>query len=405
MGEFSSPDSFDLLGLPEPLVATCREMGLERPTRIQAMAIPPALQGRDVKARAETGSGKTLAFGLPVLHRLNESSPRRSAPGNPVGALILAPTRELAIQIADILHQVNTTAARHLVGWQRLHVLAVHGGVSINPQMMAMRGGADVLVATPGRLLDLHRQNAVDFRSLRVLVLDEADRMLGLGFREELETIVGLLPRGRQTLLFSATFPAGLGALAQELLSDPVNVDLAPAETLTSIEQHVFVVEKHRKYALLAAIIEQKQLPQVLVFASAKRTADKIAEKLSRAGLAAAVFHADRTHAERQRVLEAFRDRRLQVLVATDLAARGIDIDDLPVVINFELPRSPNDYTHRIGRTGRAGKPGLALSLICSDEFQHFGVIEKRVKRRLPREQWAGFELREKPASDHGEAE
>jgi ATP-dependent RNA helicase RhlE len=271
--------------------------------------------------------------------------------------------------------------------------------------MMAMRGGADILVATPGRLLDLHRQNAVDFRSLRVLVLDEADRMLGLGFRDELEAIVGLLPRGRQTLLFSATFPAGLGALAHQLLNDPVIVDLAPAETLTSIEQHVYVVEKHRKYALLAALIEQKQLPQVLVFASAKRTADKIAEKLSRAGLTAAVFHADRTHAERQRVLDAFRDKRLRVLVATDLAARGIDIDELPVVVNFELPRSPNDYTHRIGRTGRAGKQGLALSLICSEEFQHFGVIEKRVKRRFPREQWAGFELREQAASNHGDVE
>lgn len=393
MGEIPCPDSFDMLGLPAPLVAACQQMGHTRPTAVQTLTIPSAMAGRDIKARAETGSGKTLAFGLPVLHRLNQASPARNGRGNPVGALILAPTRELAIQISQVLEQVNDAAAQHPDGWRRLSVLAVYGGVSINPQMMAMRGGVDVVVATPGRLLDLHRQNAVELSAVQALVLDEADRMLGLGFAEEIQAIIDLLPVTRQTLLFSATFPAGLGALLQSLLNDAIHVDLAPVDTLASIEQHVYVVEKHRKYSLLAALIEQKDLRQVLVFASAKRTADKIAEKLNRTGIAGSVFHADRSHAERQRVLTAFREKRLRVLVATDLAGRGIDIEELPVVINFELPRSPNDYTHRIGRTGRAGKPGLALSLICSDEYQHFGVIEKRLRRRFPREEWAGFEL------------
>jgi ATP-dependent RNA helicase RhlE len=309
-----------------------------------------------------------------------------------VAALVLAPTRELAIQIADVLGELS---AASLATDQnpRLKVLAVYGGVSVNPQMMAMRGGADILVATPGRLLDLHRQNAIELGALRTLVLDEADRMLGLGFHDELQQIMALLPPQRQNLLFSATFPAALEPLMRELLSDPVEIDLPAVDTLSLIEQHVFIVEHHRKYSLLAALIEQRELERVLVFASAKRTADKVAEKLNRAGVSAAVFHADRSHAERQRVLDAFKAKQLRVLVATDLAGRGIDIEDLPTVVNFELPRSPNDYTHRIGRTGRAGKAGLALTLIGSEEYQHFGVIEKRLKRKFPREQLPGFEV------------
>jgi ATP-dependent RNA helicase RhlE len=389
----SSPDSFDALGLPARLVTALQQIGHERPTRVQALAIPAAMAGRDLRARAETGSGKTLAFGLPLLHQLTEQPRGVSPRGNPVAALVLAPTRELAIQIAGVLDEVNTASSSDVRA--RLSVLAVYGGVSVNPQMMALRGGVDILVATPGRLLDLHRQNAVELSGLRVLVLDEADRMLGLGFHDELQEILALLPQRRQNLLFSATFPAALEPLMQAMLVDPVEIDLPPVDTLAMIEQHVYAVEKHRKYSLLTALIVERDLHQVLVFASAKRSADKVAEKLHRAGVTAEVFHADRSHAERQRVLDAFRSKRLRVLVATDLASRGIDIEDLPAVINFELPRSPNDYTHRIGRTGRAGKPGLALSLICSDEYQHFGVIEKRLKRKFPREQHPGFEVPE----------
>jgi superfamily II DNA/RNA helicase len=391
MSESSSPDSFEELGLSAPFVTALRQIGHERPTRVQALAIPAAMAGRDVRARAETGSGKTLAFGLPLLHQLTTLPRAFSQRGNPVATLVLAPTRELAIQIADVLSELSASA--NGAQGPRSKVLAVYGGVSVNPQMMAMRGGADVLVATPGRLLDLHRQNAVELGAVRVLVLDEADRMLGLGFHDELQEILALLPRKRQNLLFSATFPVALEPLMREMLANPVEIDLPPVDTLALIEQHVYIVEQHRKYSLLTALIEQRALDRVLVFASAKRTADKVAEKLNRAGVSAAVFHADRSHAERQRVLDAFKSKQLRVLVATDLAGRGIDIEDLPTVVNFELPRSPNDYTHRIGRTGRAGKAGLAISLISSDEYQHFGVIEKRLKRKFPREQLPGFEV------------
>lgn len=391
MGESSSAHSFEALGLQPELVAALQQSGHERPTPVQEAVIPAVIAGRDVKARAETGSGKTLAFGAPLLHQLATRPREPSRRGNPVAVLVLVPTRELAIQIGEVLTSLSTALA------VRPKVLAVYGGVSVNPQMMAMRGGADILVATPGRLLDLQRQNAVELGELRSLVLDEADRMLGLGFQDELQQIVALLPAQRQNLLFSATYPAALEPLTRGLLASalvpPLEVDLPPVDTVALIEQHVYVVEAARKHVLLAKLIQQRDLEQVLVFVNMKKMADRVAERLNRAGVTAHVFHADRSHAERQRVLGEFRAKRLRVLVATDLAARGIDIEDLPTVINFELPRSPNDYTHRIGRTGRAGNPGLALSLICSDEYHHFGVIEKRLKRRFPREQWPGFEL------------
>jgi superfamily II DNA/RNA helicase len=350
--------------------------------------IAAVLAGRDVLARAATGSGKTAAFGLPLLQRLLDEPQSRSMGGNPISVLVLAPTRELAMQIGDVLGGFSDALSAPI------RVKTVFGGVAINPQMMALRGGADILVATPGRLLDLQRQNAVKLSAVRALVLDEADRMLSLGFREELEQVLTRLPSRRQNLLFSATLPPDIAALTQSLLHDPLRVDVTQPSAEPEIEQHVYQVDRERKTGLLIKLLEAPEVRQVLVFVSMKKTADALLRSLQRAGMSAAMFHADRSQRERTHVLREFRDGHLRVLLATDLAARGIDIDDLPVVINYELPRSPNDYLHRIGRTGRAGRAGLAISLISASEEQHFRVIEKRIRRRLVREQFAGFEPR-----------
>jgi ATP-dependent RNA helicase RhlE len=373
-------ENFDTLGLSAQLLRAAELAGYSAATPVQAATIPAVLAGRDVRARAETGSGKTAAFGLPLLERLCERPRSHSARGNPVLVLILAPTRELVIQIAEVMGELARPLQPHI------KILSVYGGVSSNPQMMAMRGGTEILVATPGRLLDLHRQHAVELASLRALVLDEADRMLSLGFSDEVGEILALLPAERQSLLFSATFPPELNPLVLKLLNDPVEIDLAPVATSALIEQRVYTVAPERKSGLLIHLIKEHELRQVLVFVSAKKTGDALVGKLNRAQLHAAVFHGDKSQAERQRVLGEFRSGRLRVLIATDLAGRGIDIEDLPAVINFELPRSPNDYTHRIGRTGRAGKSGVAITLLSPAEYQHFGVIEKRIKQRLGRE-------------------
>ena len=397
MTDSPSPTSFGALGLNTALLRAVELAGYASPTPVQTAAIPAVLAGRDVRVRAQTGTGKTAAFGLPVLQRLCELRTREQESGhgaggrtrgNHVAVLVLVPTRELALQIAEVLASLAQPLAIPL------KVLAVFGGVSPNPQMMALRGGADILVATPGRLLDLHRQNAVALGSLKTLVLDEADRMLSLGFHDELSEILSLLPVRRQNLLFSATFPAALGTLTRALLHEPLDVDLAAETTVALIDQRAYAVDQERKTALLIHLIEQRDLHQVLVFVSAKKTGDAVASKLKRAGLQAAVFHGDKSQGERQRCLDDFKSGGLRVLIATDLAARGLDIEDLPTVINFELPRSPNDYTHRIGRTGRAGRQGVAISLVCPAEYQHFGVIEKRMKLRLAREQVPGFEVR-----------
>jgi ATP-dependent RNA helicase RhlE len=371
---------FEHLGLTAQLLRAVQLVGYSGATAVQAATIPAVLAGRDVRARAETGSGKTAAFGLPLLQRLCAQPRRHSARGNPVEVLVLAPTRELVIQIGEVLSDL----ARDLQ--PRIKILSVYGGISINPQMMALRGGADILVATPGRALDLHRQHALELHSLRALVLDEADRMLSLGFRDEVGEILALLPAQRQNLLFSATFPPELAPLVQSLLRDPVEVDLVPVATTTSIEQRVYTVEPERKTRLLIHLIERHELRQVLVFVSAKKTGDALVKALNGVQLHAEVFHADKSQAERQRCLTEFRSGHLRVLIATDLAARGIDIEQLPAVINYELPRSPNDYTHRIGRTGRAGHGGLAITLLSPDDSHHFGVIEKRIKQQLIRE-------------------
>lgn len=385
--------SFEAFGLDPALQAAVHALGYEQPTPIQTAVIPAILGGRDVQAQAETGSGKTLAFGLPLLHhylRRLADNPFGARPrGNPIGALVLVPTRELAQQVAEALEKIGKRLA------PRPKVLAVYGGVKINPQMMALRGGADILVATPGRLLDLQRQNAVVLTSLRTLVLDEADRILGLGFREELEAVLALCPGARQNLLFSATYPAELEPIGQSLLRQPQVVSLEPVSTPKLIEEHVFTVDSTRKRALLTHLLAQYQLERVLVFVSQRHTGDKLVNKLKAAGLSAAVFHGDRSQSERERVLATFRNGGLRVLVATDLAARGLDVQELPAVVNYELPRSPADYVHRIGRTGRAGSAGLALSLICPAEYAHFRVIERRIKRRLQRESVEGFDVTE----------
>jgi ATP-dependent RNA helicase RhlE len=378
---------FEELGLGPELLDAVRREGYSAATAVQAAAIPAIIAGHDVKVRAETGSGKTLAYGLPLLQQLIDRPRELLARSNPVAVLVLVPTRELAVQVAEVLAAMASSLRT------RLKVLAAFGGVSINPQMLALRGGVDVLVATPGRLLDLQQQNALNLATLRALVLDEADRMLNLGFSEELTQILKLLPDKRQNLLLSATFPPSLAPIIRDLLCEPHEIDVTVTATPRLIEQRVYTVSAKRKAALLVSIIKSRNLGQVLVFVSEKRSADVLVKRLNGENLNAAVFHSDKSQTERQRCLSEFRAGRLRVLIATDLAARGIDVEDLPTVINFELPRSPNDYTHRIGRTGRAGKPGLAISLICPDEYAHFRVIEKRIKQRLTREQMPGFEM------------
>jgi len=380
--------NFTELGLISPLLARLTELEYQQPTPIQTQAIPTILAGRDLIAGANTGSGKTAAFALPLLQQLSKTSNSKNSNGNYVSGLILVPTRELAKQVADSIKSY----AVHFNG--SIKTVAVFGGVSANTQMLALRGGADVLVATPGRLLDLISSNAIKLDKVKTLVLDEADRMLSLGFTEELSALLDLLPSKKQTLLFSATFPEQVQTLTQQLLNDPVEVQLQSKDESTLV-QRVFAVNKGQKTALLAHLINLHEWQQALIFVNAKKSCNHLAEKLAKRGITAEVFHGDKGQGARNRVLEAFKAGEIQVLIATDIAARGLDIEKLPVVINFDLPRSPSDYMHRIGRSGRAGEVGLALSLIDHDDYHHFKVIEKKNKLRLEREQVAGFEVAE----------
>lgn len=390
-------NTFASLGLSPRLVQAAEELGYTGPTPIQAAALPAALAGRDLLGSADTGSGKTAAFALPVLQRLvaiGERSPRRTQ------ALVLVPTRELAAQVGESMRSM----ARFLAEPVKLSIL--HGGVSINPQMMALRGGADLVVATPGRLLDVVARNALDLSGVGCLVLDEADRLLDAGFADELARVLMLLPPRRQNLLFSATFPAAVQALANRLLHDPVGVDIAsrPAtegETEDrNIEEHAIEVDPARRTPLLRHLIEQGSWSRALVFVATRYACDHVADKLRKAGLEAAAFHGDASQGARTRVLADFKAGRLRVLVATDLGARGIDIEDMPVVVNYDLPRSAVDYVHRIGRTGRAGATGLAVSFVSAGTEAHFRLIEKRQGHRVPRERIAGFEPVETAAPD-----
>jgi len=387
-----TPVNFTELGLIPPLLARLTELEYLQPTPIQAQAIPSVLAGRDLIAGANTGSGKTATFALPLLQQLglqlNAAKPLTSkgSKGNYVAGLILVPTRELAKQVADSIKSY----AVHFNG--EIKTLAVFGGVSANTQMLALRGGTDILVATPGRLLDLISSNAIKLNRVNTLVLDEADRMLSLGFTEELSALLALLPKKKQTLLFSATFPEQVQSLTKELLNNPIEIQVQSADASTLV-QRVFTVNKGEKTALLAYLIKQHQWRQALIFVNAKNNCEHLAEKLAKRGITAAVFHGDKGQAERSRVLDGFKAGEIDVLIATDIAARGLDIDKLPVVINFNLPRSPADYMHRIGRSGRAGEVGLALSLIDYEDYHHFKVIEKKNKISLEREQVEGFEV------------
>jgi superfamily II DNA/RNA helicase len=374
---------FTTLGLAPSLLDAIAAIGYQTPTPVQAAAVPAALAGRDVLGAAQTGSGKTAAFALPMLQALlAREGTRRGLHG-----LVLVPTRELAAQVGEAIRAL----VQHLPS--TIKVTIAFGGVSINPQMMALRGGTDILVATPGRLLDLVEHNAIKLDHTATLVLDEADKLLDMGFAEEIARILALLPAARQNLFFSATFPPAVQALATSLLRDPARVDVqADAASTPDIEQRAFAVDPLRRLQLLKTLIKQHGWRQVLVFVATKYASEHVADKLRRNGIAAEAFHGDFSQGARTEVLADFRAGRLHVLVATDVAARGIDIAQLPVVVNFDLPRSPADYTHRIGRTGRAGASGMAVSFVSADTEQHFRLIEKRQGVRVPRETLAGFE-------------
>ena len=380
---------FSSLGLSPALARAASELGFDQPTPIQAQAIPAIVQGRDVWASARTGSGKTAAFALPaLLQHQNLTLAQPTGGARSVHTLVVVPTRELAAQVGEVLRSLGQNLS------QPPKIAVVFGGVSINPQMMALRGGADIVVATPGRLLDLVDQRALRLSQVQLLVLDEADRLLDLGFADELQRTLALLPKQRQTAFFSATFPQAVEALAQSLLNDPLRVDIATdaSESQAIIEQRAVAVDTSRRTQLLRQMLQDPAWTRVLVFVATKHTANIVAEKLYKNGVYATPFHGELSQGARQQVLEEFKAERWQVVVTTDLAARGIDIAQLPVVVNYDLPRSAVDYVHRIGRTGRAGESGAAVSFVTADAEAHFQLIEKRQHLALPREQIAGFE-------------
>ena len=374
--------SFVSLGLIDPLVRTLDALGYQAPTPVQAQAIPAVLAGRDVMAAAQTGTGKTAGFALPILQKLTMEG--KVAP-NSVRALVLVPTRELAEQV----HQSFLAYGAGLP--LRTHV--AYGGVSINPQMMKLRKGLDLLVATPGRLLDLHSQNAVKFDQLETLVLDEADRMLDLGFSRELNAIFAALPAQRQTLLFSATFSDEIRALAGKLLGDPLSIEVSPRNTtVKAIAQWIVPVDKKRKPELFMHLLKKKRWGQVLVFVKTRKGVDALVETLEAHGVSADAIHGDKPQPARLRALERFKAGHAKILVATDVAARGLDIDDMPLVVNFDLPIVAEDYIHRTGRTGRAGASGEAVSLVCADEVVQLAAIEVLTGQTLQRVDEPGFE-------------
>jgi superfamily II DNA/RNA helicase len=380
-----TPPSFAELGLSSGLLRALGERGHAVPTAIQAAALPPALAGRDVIGCAHTGSGKTAAFALALLQRLDVAARpawRRTY------ALVLVPTRELAVQVGETVRALSRDLA------DPVKVAVVFGGVSVNPQMLGLRGGAEVIVATPGRLLDLVERNAVKLDDVTTLVLDEADRLLAEGFADELARIAALLPAQRQSLFFSATFAPPVQALAVALLREPVHVEVAstPADGLPAIEQHAVAVDAARRTLLLRHLMEQGRWTRVLVFVATRYASEHVADKLRRNGVAAAAFHGELSQGARQRVLGDFASGALRVLLATDMAARGLHIEGLPVVVNYDLPRSADDHLHRIGRTARAGATGLAVSFVSAAGVAHWRLIEKRQGQRVPLERVAGFE-------------
>jgi ATP-dependent RNA helicase RhlE len=374
---------FSNLGLSEALLKAIADSGYTTPTPIQAKAIPAILLGQDLLAAAETGTGKTAGFTLPILQRLGQTNYGRN---RPVRALILTPTRELAAQVGE-------SVLKYSVHQQpRLKSDVVYGGVKINPQMMRLRGGVDILTATPGRLLDLVSQNAVKLDKVEVLVLDEADRMLDMGFIKDIRKILAMLPKKRQNLLFSATFSADIRKLARDLLFNPISIEVAVENAAAdTIDQIVYQVDKTAKTAVLAHLVTSQNWQQVLVFTSTKHGANRLTEKLNGANIKAAAIHGNKSQGARTSALAGFKAGAIRVLVATDVAARGIDIAKLPHVVNFELPRSSADYVHRIGRTGRAGQNGQAVSLVSQDEYPALKLVEKLLGAKIPRGQIEGF--------------
>jgi len=371
---------FDTLGLSADLVRTVAEEGYEQPTPVQEQAIPLVLAGRDVLAAAQTGTGKTAAFTLPILDRLRQHANTSFSPArHPVLVLILVPTRELAMQVDESVRTYGRTVP--------LRSTVVYGGIPMDPQIKALREGVEILVATPGRLLDLVGQRVANLGQVEILVLDEADRMLDMGFLPDIQRITALLPAKRQNLMFSATFSDEIRRLSRTILNDPAEVEVAPRNTtVEAIRQLVYPVDRERKEELLAHLIRSQDLRQVLVFTRTKIGATRLATWLDRQGLNAVAIHSDRSQPERTRALEEFKNGQIRVLVATDVAARGLDIEDLPHVVNFELPWNPQDYIHRIGRTGRAGLSGDAISLVTIDEADLLRGVQRLLRHAIP---WA----------------
>src|SRR5574343_1014609 len=374
--------TFDALGLAEPLLRAVADTGYTTPPPIQAQAIPQVLQGGDLLAAAQTGTGKTAGFTLPLLHRLMDKPSKQK--GRP-RALVLTPTRELAAQVEESVRQYGK--------YLSLKSMVMFGGVGINPQIKLLKNGVDILVATPGRLLDHHQQGTLDLKHVQFFVLDEAYRLLDMGFIHDIRRVLAILPAKKQSLLFSATFSDEIKALAERLLNSPQVIEVARRNTTAeTIAQKVHPVGRDKKKDLLAHLIKENNWHQVLVFTRMKHGANRLVEFLEKEGITAMAIHGNKSQSARTRALSEFKTGELQVLVATDIAARGIDIDQLPHVVNFELPNVPEDYVHRIGRTGRAGAQGEAISLVCVDEDQFLRDIEKLIKREIPKEAVPGFE-------------
>src|SRR5450830_1422105 len=379
--------SFIELGLSEDIVRAVSEQGYTSPTPIQLQAIPAVIKGGDLLAGVQTGTGKTAGFTLPVLQRLSTSAnaPKDKLSKRPIRALVLTPTRELAAQV----HESVETYGKYVP----LTSGVIFGGVGINPQIKLLKHGVDILVATPGRLLDHHQQGTIDLRHIDILILDEADRMLDMGFIHDIKKVLAILPPKRQNLLFSATFSDEIKVLADRLLNNPEMIEVARRNsTVEVIAQKVHPVDRDKKHPMLAHLIKTHQWSKVLVFTRTKHGANKLVEQLAKDGVAAMAIHGNKSQSARTKALAEFKDGSLPVLVATDIAARGIDIDQLPHVVNYDLPNVPEDYVHRIGRTGRAGATGEAVSLVCVDEHIMLRDIERLIKRDLPREVIAGFE-------------
>jgi ATP-dependent RNA helicase RhlE len=377
--------SFASLGLSETLVRAVTEHGYTQPTPIQMQAIPAVLGGGDLLAGAQTGTGKTAGFVLPLLQRLSTMQSRKLTGTKPVRALILTPTRELAAQVEESVRTYGKYA--------KFSSVVIFGGVGINPQIAALKRGVDIVVATPGRLLDLHQQRAIDLSHVEILVLDEADRMLDMGFIHDIKRVLKLLPPKRQNLLFSATFSDEIKSLADNLLNNPALIEVARRNsTVEAITQKIHPVDRDRKRQLLSHLIKTQNWHQVLVFTRTKHGANRLAELLNKDGITSLAIHGNKSQGARTKALAEFKTGDLQVLVATDIAARGIDIDQLPHVVNYDLPNVPEDYIHRIGRTGRAGASGEAISLVCIDESGYLRDIERLIKREIPSVVVPGFE-------------